>query len=378
VHWLKPKLVCRVKFSEWTSDGKLRAPVYLGLRDDVKPTDCVREEKSATHAVPDTKTVKNPLKNSTAKKSELAKDTGAQSESESTDPVSLVSHPEKVYFPEDGITKGDVARYYYDVADVILPHLKGRPLSLKRYPGGINTKPFFQKHVRAGIPPSMVAKGEDGEEYIVCNTRDDLVFLANLGCIDQNPWMSRIGSLDSPDYILVDLDPFECAFSKVIEAAIEVRNILEKCGLRAFPKTTGGDGLHIFIPLNRTYTYDDARMFAEVLSLTAAQQKPALFTVGRAIASRIKDRVYFDYLQIGRGKTIASAYSLRAYPHAPVSMPLDWEELTPKLTPTTFTIKNARERIAKRGDSFADVLTLKQSLTKPLAVLRKMYEADKA
>jgi len=390
VHWLKPKLVCRIKYSEWTSDGKLRAPVYLGLRDDVKPTDCVREEKAATQSMPDTKTVKDPPKNSPVekeprtekpprtKKPEPENNPQPQTEPTPTDLLALVTHPEKIYFPEDGITKGDVARYYYDVADVILPHLKDRPLSLKRYPGGINTKPFFQKHVRAGIPESMVAKGEDGEEYIVCNTREDLVVLANLGCIDQNPWMSRIGSLDSPDYILVDLDPFECAFTKVIEAAIEVRKILEKCGLRAFPKTTGGDGLHIFIPLNGNYTYDDARMFAEVLSLTAAQQKPALFTTGRAIASRQKDRVYFDYLQIGHGKTIASAYSLRAYPHAPVSMPLDWKELTPKLTPTTFTIKNARERIAKRGDCFADVLTLKQSLTKPLAVLRKMYEAGKA
>jgi bifunctional non-homologous end joining protein LigD len=232
--------------------------------------------------------------------------------------------------------------------------------------------------VKAGIPPAMVAKGEDGEDYIVCNTKEDLVFLANLGCIDQNPWMSRIGSLDSPDYILLDLDPFECPFSKVIEAAIAIRKILEDCALRAFPKTTGGDGLHIFIPLNGKYTYDDARMFAEVLSLTAAQQKPGLFTTGRAIASRKKNHVYFDHLQIGHGKTIACVYSLRAYPHAPVSMPLDWNELTPKLTPTTFTIKNARERLAKRGDCFADVLTVKQSLTQPLAILRGMYEAGQS
>jgi len=199
-----------------------------------------------------------------------------------------------------------------------------------------------------------------------------LLYLTNLGCIDQNPWMSRVGSLDSPDFILIDLDPQECPYDLIVEAALLVQDKLQRIGLKGYPKTTGGDGMHIYIPIENDYTYEQARIFAELLGMLVSSERPALFTSPRSVAKREKGRVYFDHLQIGGGKTIAAPYVLRAYDGAPVSTPLAWDEVRPGLTPQQFHIGNALERFEKVGDLFKDVLKKRQRIEKPLEKLEPL------
>jgi bifunctional non-homologous end joining protein LigD len=330
--WVKPELVAQIKFANWTDDKKLRAPVYLGLRND-----------KAAAEVEDEQTPK-------------------------------LTNLDKIYYPEDGITKGDLLKYYDAIAPLILPHLKDRPLSLKRYPNGIHEPFFFQKNTPESYPDWLRTETIDGIRYVLAQDKRSLMYLTNLGCIDQNPWMSRIGSLENPDYILIDLDPYECEFRKVVEAALLVKEKLDKIGLKGYPKTTGGDGMHVYIPIKAEYTYEQARSFAEVIARLLAAERPDLFTTPRSVAKREKDRVYFDYLQISESKTIAAPYVARAYPGAPVSTPLAWEEVTPKLLPSQFNIKNAPKRFARTGDLFEGVLKKPQSLVKALGKLNALVK----
>ena len=190
-----------------------------------------------------------------------------------------------------------------------------------------------------------------------------MLYLANLACIDQNPWMSRLGSLDNPDFAIIDLDPTEgCPYGQIVEAAQIVKNKLDALGIQGYPKTTGGDGMHIYIPLEPVYTYEQVRSFAELLSILTIRENPGLFTTPRAVAQRKKAKVYFDYLQISSAKTIATAYVLRAHPGAPVSTPLDWSEVKNGLDPSQFNIHNVLDRFERVGDLFEPVLTNRQKL----------------
>ena len=334
VTWVKPELACEVKFAQWTADRHLRAPVFLGLRPDASPRECVREMPPATVQM---------------------------------------TNLTKVFYPKHNYTKGDVLAYYDGVADLLLPYLEQRPLALKRYPNGVEGKFFFQKHPSPGFPDAVKAPGEkEGDpEFIVCNDRESLLYLVNLGCIDHNPWMSRIGSLDNPDYILLDLDANDCPYSMVVKAAQAIRKLLDKLEITGYPKTTGGDGMHIYIPVAARYSYDQARSFAEILSMLATRKNPDLFTTPRTVASRKKGRVYFDYLQIGKGKTISAPYVLRANPDALVATPLDWKEVAAKLSPEKFDLRNALRRFEKKPDLFREVLTNKQ----PLEIALKNLQA---
>jgi bifunctional non-homologous end joining protein LigD len=351
VQWLLPRLVCSVKFLEWTEDGRLRAPVFAGLRTDIDPQECTR---TGADALP-------PVRPSLFQD---AKDTAT---------VTVDGHQmsfrnlNKVFYPAEGYTKRDVIEYYDGIADLLIPYWKDRPLSLRRYPDGITKDGFFQKHARAGFPDWMRLEtiiAEDHKErlQVIGQGRAELIFLANLGCIDQNPWMSRVGSLDHPDFLLIDLDPHECKFSQIVEAALAVRSKLTALGLSGFPKTTGGDGMHIYVPLEPVYTYDQTRAFCEILCRLVAAERPDLFTIPRALGKREKGKVYFDYMQNARGKTISAPYVLRAYPGAPVATPLDWSEVVGSLDPRQFHIRNALARFAATGDLFAPVLTLQQRL----------------
>src|SRR5208282_2954212 len=193
--------------------------------------------------------------------------------------------------------------------------------------------------------------------------RATLIYLANLASIDQNPWMSRVGTLDHPDFALIDLDPTEgCPYNQIVEAAQLVKRTLDTVGLAGYPKTTGGDGMHIYIPLEPVYSYEQVRTFAELLSILVIQQKPELFTTPRTVSQRKKGKVYFDYLQISSAKTIAAPYVLRAHPGAPVSAPLDWSEVKAGLDPAQFNIHNAMDRFRRTGDLFEGVLTKLQRL----------------
>ena len=369
--WVKPELVAQVKFANWTGEKRLRAPVYLGLRNDKPPEEVIREAAVIRESAVIRETAAAPLPPAGflppgKKEVTLALD-GQKLKFTNLD---------KPYFPEDGYSKRDVLNYYDRVASLILPHLKDRPLSLKRYPDGIHGEYFFQKNTPETYPAWLQTQtvGDHGKDirYVVANDRASLLYLVNLGCIDHNPWMSRTGSLRNPDFILIDLDPQECGYAKIVEAALLVKSKLDKLGLAGYPKTTGGDGMHIYIPVEPCYTFDLARGFAEVIARLVAAERPDLFTTPRAVAAREKNKVYFDYLQIAGGKTISAPYVVRAYPGAPVATPLLWEELTPALQPCQFTLANASARFDQKGDLFAGVLARPQRLEQPFAKLQKL------
>jgi bifunctional non-homologous end joining protein LigD len=351
ITWVKPELVCQVKYANWTTDHRLRAPVFLGLRNDVTARQVAREDAAAprTELLSDLKEASLLIGSQTLKFTNL----------------------KKVYYPDEGYTKRDVLNYYDGVAGLILPHLKDRPLSLKRYPNGIKQDYFFQKDAPESFAPWLRTERIDDIHYVFAEDRASLLYLVNLGCIDQNPWMSRSPSLDNPDFILIDLDPQECLFDKIVDAALLVKRVLDRIGLVGYPKTTGGDGMHVYVPVEPVYTYEETRTFADLISRLAIAEEPNLFTTPRAVAKRQKNRVYFDYLQNGRSKTIAAPYVLRAYAGAPVATPLEWSEVRHGIRPTQFNITNALDRFAARGDLFAGVLNAPQQLETALAKLEK-------
>jgi bifunctional non-homologous end joining protein LigD len=289
------------------------------------------------------------------------------------------SNLKKVFYPEQGYTKRDVLNYYDAVAELILPHLEDRPLSLKRYPNGIHSDFFFQKDTPETFAPWLRTEMIDSEHnqkpirYVFAEDRASLLYLVNLGCIDHNPWMSRSETLENPDYILIDLDPQECPFDMIVDAALMVKRVLDQIGLAGYAKTTGGDGLHVYVPLEPVYTYEEARTFAELISRLVIHEKPEMFTTPRSVSKRQKNRVYFDYLQIGKSKTIAAPYVLRAYPGAPVATPLEWREVKRGLHPSQFNITNARQRFRETGDLFAGVLEKPQRMEDAFGRLEKLF-----
>jgi bifunctional non-homologous end joining protein LigD len=357
ITWVKPELSCQVKFANWTQENRLRAPVFLGLRTDVTPAEVQRERPDVGPLPGGAKEVTREIDGRTLKFSNL----------------------NKLFYPDDGYTKRDVLNYYDAVAGLILPHLKDRPLSLKRYPNGIGEEFFFQKNVAEKFAPwvrtELIPSEHKGRpiRFAFAEDRSSLLYLVNLGCIDQNPWMSRAQHLENPDFVLIDLDPHDCPFEMIVEAALLVKSTLNRIGLTGYPKTTGGDGLHIYIPVEPVYTYEETRTFAELMARLALQEQPDLFTTPRSVAQRKKGRVYFDYLQNGFSKTMSAPYVLRAYPGAPVAAPLEWSEVKPGLSPSQFHMGNARERFEEKGDLFAGVLKKPQRIEGALEKLEKLF-----
>jgi len=374
IRWVEPKLVCSVKFLAWTKDGRLRAPVYLGLREDLEAAEVAREKVQTTPVKPIAGLNGAPTGTLLREKAE---------EQVSVDGRLLkFTNLNKVFYPKEGYTKRDLINYYHAVASLIVPHLKDRPLSLKRYPNGIDGEYFFQKNAALGTPEWIRREAIESEHrgepinFVLVEDEASLLYLANLGCIDQNPWMSRVGSLETPDFLLIDLDPVQCTYDRIVEAANLVKRMLDGLQLQGYPKTTGGDGLHIYVSLEPIYTYSQVRSFAEILARMAASERPDLFTTPRTVSQREKGKVYFDYLQISEGKTISAPYVLRAFPGAPVSTPLRWSELTPDLTPDRFNISNAVDRFDRLGDLFAPVLSAGQKLDTALEKLGEFLKAN--
>ena len=369
--WVKPELVCEIKYLEFTPDGQLRAPVFLGLRADKNPKEVVREVPAPVErAVVPTEPLTSPTEPRASTRGPLIPTTSPNDLSVDIDNHQLkFTNLSKVFYPGENITKRDLINYYDSIAHLILPHLRDRPLSLKRYPNGIDQDYFFQKNAEAKfadwirLEPIYSEHAAGETHYVICNDRPTLLYLANLACIDHNPWMSRVGSLENPDFALIDLDPTEgCPYDQIIEAARIVKKKLDAIGMTGYPKTTGGDGMHVYIPLEPVYTYEQVRSFAEILSMLVIGENPDLFTTPRAVSRRKKGKVYFDYLQISSSKTIAAPYVLRAYPGAPVSTPLSWNEVKIGLKPTDFNIHNAADRFERVGDLFEGVLAKPQRL----------------
>ena len=269
----------------------------------------------------------------------------------------------KIYFPEDNITKGMVVDYYQQMSTYILPYLKGRPQSLKRNPNGIHDKGFFHKDAGEDAPPFVKRKriysasADKDIDYILCNDNATLAYLNNLGCIEINPWNATIKTLDKPDYMIIDIDPAERNnFEQVIETAIVFKSILDKAGAASFCKTSGATGLHIYVPMAHQYLYAPVKNFAQILCMQVNEQLPKITSMERNLKKRGNDKIYLDYLQNRRGQTIAAVYSLRPQIGATVSTPLLWKELKPGLSPATFTIATVFDRVKKMGDLFKAVL----------------------
>jgi bifunctional non-homologous end joining protein LigD len=365
VTWVRPEVVCQVRFLEWTQDSILRAPVFVGLREDKSPKEVAREDAAAPKA----------LNRQEDDRLDLS---GREVTAEVDGHRLKFTNLDKVFFPKDGWKKRDLLEFYDRVSPWLLPHLKDRPLSMKRYPNGIADEFFFQKNAPGHFPhwmrcePITEHHPPKINHYPIAQDRASLLYLVNLGCIDQNPWMSRAGNLDHPDWMLLDLDPVETSFDQIVEATLLVRELLNNLGLKGYPKTTGGDGMHVYVPLDAEYSYDQVRSFAELLSHLAVDREPNLFTTPRTVGKRKKGRVYFDYLQIGIGKTIAAPYVVRAYDGAPVATPLDWKEVKRGLRPSDFRIDNTIERFKRIGDLFAPVLEGGQRLEDALDRLQSM------
>ncbi|MCS7026472.1 MAG: DNA ligase D [Bryobacteraceae bacterium] len=361
--WVRPELVCEVKFHGWTADKRLRAASFLGLRNDVSPQDCLLETPDLQRLFP----LAEPLLTDSRPKVTV----------EFEGKRVTFTNLNKVYFPEEGVLKRDIVNYYAQVADLILPYLRDRPLALRRYPDGIHGESFFQKAVSEHFPkwlrqePIASPDSKSPTRFAVADDLASLLYLVNLGCVDHNPWMSRIASLEHPDFVLIDLDPQDCGYDRIVEAARCVREKLEAVGLEGYPKTTGGDGMHIYIPIEPVYSFEQARTFAQLLAYWLAFERPDLFTTERTVSRRRKNRVYLDWMQVASGKTISAPYVLRAYPGAPVATPLEWREVRPGLDPRQFHLRNARQRFERVGDLFSGVLQRPQRLETALPKLEK-------
>jgi bifunctional non-homologous end joining protein LigD len=343
VVWVEPRLVVEVEFNEWTHDGHVRQPSYKGLRED-KPAAEVRHERPADDVVRD----------------------GSRE--------LRLSNLDKLFWPEERITKGDLIDYYRQVASVLVPHLRDRPFTMRRYPDGAAGKAFFQKHAPSHMPAwiktfeAAVSTKEKAIDYPIVNDELALLWMVNMGCIDMNPWYSRVDRPDRPDFVLFDLDPTpEVPFAQTIEVALHVKTLLDGLGLASFPKTSGGKGFHILVPLDRRSTYEDTRAFAELVAGTVARAYPGLATTQWAKSKR--RGVLIDANQNGLGKTIASVYSVRPHPGAPVSTPLEWSEVDAGLDPRALTMGVVLSRVADQGDLFAGVLATRQSLSRAMKSL---------
>ncbi|HEA29868.1 MAG TPA: DNA ligase D [Leeuwenhoekiella sp.] len=357
-HWMQPKLICEVKFSEWTNNGILRHPIYRGLRKDkdpgeIKPQRTVRRSSNSNS------------KNNSGNGLEL-------------DGIHVpMSNLDKVYWPESGLRKYDLIDYYLNVAETILPYLIDRPQNLHRHPDGIKAEGFYQKD-NENLPEwvetvALHSKSTKKDiDYLLCQNEATLLYLANLGCIELNPWSSRVDALDYPDYTVIDLDPSpKNSFEEVIETAQGIKEILDKANILGYCKTSGSRGLHVYIPLGATYTYDEARDFTKLLCYFVHEKMPKLTTMERKIKDR-NGKIYLDYLQNRRAQTLAAPYCVRPKPHAPVSAPLQWEEVKTGLQITDFTIANMPDRIQKKGDLFKPVLEKGIDMAVALDALEKM------
>jgi len=381
--WVSPALVARVKFSGWTQEHALRHPVFLALREDARPTDCQWETEVAAEApatapavVRAPEIVGKTLSTTAQIEAELFKGRLETVTIELDGKRLRFSNLNKVYFPESGYTKRNLLAYYYRMADFILPFLRDRALVLRRYPDGIKGQAFFQKDLREGLPDWFKTVPVDSEhrgeviQYATANDRASLLFLTGLGCIDHNPWSNRYDDVDHPDYFFFDLDPSDGTdFSVVVTIARALHEKLEELQLANFLKTSGATGIHIYIPVEPVYTYEQLRTFGEIIARTVTAEHPSLVTHERIVAKRPAGRVLIDVQQNAHGRPLAAAYSVRAFPHAPVSAPLLPRELRSSLRPETLNIKTVFARLKEKGDLWADFWKRRQRLEGAIEVL---------
>jgi bifunctional non-homologous end joining protein LigD len=353
-HWVDPRaleLVAEVRYKEWTDDGNLRQPVFLRFRDDKPLEECVKR-----------------------------RDVGAlpvRVEAPPEEPREVrLTNLDKVFWPGAGYTKGDLVRYYEAVAPWLLPYLAERPVVLTRYPDGIEGKSFYQKDIPDWAPDwirteTLWSEGAERElDYLICDSVDTLLWVANSASIPLHVWHSRVGSLETPDWCVIDLDPKEAPFEDVIEVARTLHDLCADIGLPHYAKTSGSSGIHVLVPLHRAFTHEQSRTLGHLLSQVVVAERPDIATLQRVIRRR-EGKVYLDYLQNGHGKLIAAPFSARPRPGAPVSAPLYWDEVRTGLSILDFTIADTPDRMRELGeDPLRPVLTEKPDLLDALGRLQ--------
>jgi bifunctional non-homologous end joining protein LigD len=366
-HWVEPELVCEVRFTEWTRDGGIRHPTYLGLRDDKRPEE-VRRETPAALEPEDSPEPAGAARDPAEAGGETpagpgAKDANVSDGSADTQPGSRLrlTNLTKVFWPADGYTKGDLIGYYDAIAPRLVPYLRDRPIVLTRYPDGIAGKSFFQKDAPEFAPDwvrteRIYSKDTDRDiDYFVVDDAETLRYVANMGTIPIHVWNARVVSLERPDWLVLDLDPKGAPFTQVVRVAQALHRLLDDLELPGYPKTSGAAGLHILLPLGARYTHEQTRTLARLLAMLVVQAVPDIATVARPVSAR-GGKVYVDFGQNGHGQTIVAPYSVRPLPGAPVSCPLDWAEVTARLDPARFTIRTVPRRFAKRRDPLTQLL----------------------
>jgi len=373
--WLKPELVAEVAFAEVTTDGVFRQASFKGMREDKIARDVVLEKAVPTdETVEEVEAIQPPVNK--GRKTLLNPKDETQVRKVCGHDLKF-THLSKIYWPDDKITKRDMFNYYYQVAEYILPYLKDRPMSLNRFPGGITGKGFYQKDVTGKAPDwakTFAHTTDDGKNnnYLVGNDEATLLWMATLGCIEMNPWFSRIQSPDNPDYCVIDLDPDKNTFDQVIQTALHIKEILDAIDVPSYCKTSGSTGMHIYIPLHGKYTYDQSQMFARIIVEKVHQELSEFTSIERKISAR-KGKMYLDFLQNRPGATIACPYSLRPKPGATVSMPLAWNEVKPGLKMSDFTIFNAVDRLKETGDLFKGALDEGIDLMKAVKKAKEVF-----
>ena len=353
VTWVKPELVCEVSFSEWTNENHLRQPIFQGLRMD-------KNAKSIKREIPASLLALKITKDSSISKNKLK-----------------FSNLDKVFWPNEKYTKGDLISYYKKIADYILPYLKNRPIMLHRFPEGIEGPSFYQKnlteHLTKGLKTFPVQHDSDSkiDNYLLIDNITSLLFAINLGSIDIHPFISRITNLDNPDFCVIDLDPHDISFKYVIKIALAFHELLEKIKVKHFCKTSGGNGLHILIPLGGKYTFVQSRQFAEIISHHIHSQLPKVTSLDRMPGNRPK-KVYLDCLQNRKGQTIAAPYCIRPRPGALVSTPLQWVEVNDDLDLSKFNMKTIPDRLKEKGDLLKGLLHKGINLQEALGRISKI------
>lgn len=350
VTWVKPILIGEANFTEWTKENIMRHPAFKGLRIDKNEIKEIKKEIP----IPEDE-IKN---NKDSKNQDLN-----------------LTHLDKIYWPDEKISKGDLINYYKKIAPFIIPYLKNRPIMLHRFPEGIKGMEFYQKDLGftppEGIETYSLTQEGKVNHYLLIKDLKSLLYAINLGSIDLHPFLTQINHLNNPDFCVIDLDPHDISFDKVIEAAIVVHDILEKCKIKHYCKTSGGKGLHILIPLHAKYDFDQSRQFAEVICHLVNKKLPKTTSMERSPAKRPK-RIYLDCLQNRANQSIVAPYAVRPRPKGLVSAPLSWDEVNQKLDVSKFNMKTMPDRLEKKGDILKPLLGAGVNIKTALSALSKL------
>jgi bifunctional non-homologous end joining protein LigD len=366
--------VCEVRYTEWTREGGLRHPTFMGMRPGMKPEECRAPEPMKIDAVGDG--AAPPEAERPTKRPAKPRAAGAPGEPHEV----ALTNLKKKFWP-DGTTKGDLVGFYEKIAPLLLPYLRDRPLVLTRYPDGIEGKFFFQKDAPVYVPDwvrteVIHAKDVDRDiRYFVIDDADMLRYVANMGTIPLHVWNARVASLDRPDWMVLDLDPKEAPFAHVVQVARALKKILDDLELPSYPKTSGATGLHVLLPMGQRYTHEEVRTFARLLATMVVETLPEISTVVRAIKGR-GGKVYVDFGQNGHGHTIVAPYSVRPLPGAPASCPLRWEEVNARLDPARFTIRTIPGRFEEMDDPLTSVLGKGIDMAKAIVAIERRMARD--